>query len=105
MNDPDDPIPTDLDGALAGATDVEVFDAGDRGCGELALELRMRIQKLPEYATLMLVTTDAGAPEDVPAWARLTGNVLLAAAPPRFLIERRLPENRSPDDRSPDDRL
>lgn len=89
MNDSDDSIPTDVDGALEGDTDVAVFDAGDRGCGELALELRMLIEKRPEFSKLILKTTDAGAPADIPAWARLTGNVLLAADPPRYLIEHR----------------
>lgn len=66
---------------------LDEWDAGDRGCGELALELKMRVRRLEPGARLLLTTTDAGAPADLPAWCRLTGNLLVAAEPPRFLIQ------------------
>ena len=40
-------------------------------------------------ARLLVVAHDPGAPEDLPAWCRLTGNRLLEARPPHYLIERR----------------
>ena len=78
-----------VDAALAAAAGFEEWDAGDRGCGELALELKLRTSRLDPGALLLLRTTDLGAPADIPAWCRLTGNILAAAEPPRFLIERK----------------
>ena len=65
------------------------WDAGPMGCGELILELRLRMNQLPPGATLKLIASDHGVPEDLPAWCRMTGNRLLRAAPPEFLIERK----------------
>jgi tRNA 2-thiouridine synthesizing protein A len=65
------------------------FDAGTMGCGELILELRLRLARLPSGAKFRLVATDPGVPEDLPAWCRMTGHRLLNAAPPHFLIERK----------------
>jgi tRNA 2-thiouridine synthesizing protein A len=64
------------------------WDAGDLGCGELVLGLRLRMADLPPGAVLELVARDPGAPEDVPAWCRMTGNALLGAAPPRYHIRK-----------------
>ena len=65
------------------------WDAGMMGCGELILELRMRLNKLLPGATLTLIARDPGVPEDLPAWCRMTGHRLVQAAPPKFIIERR----------------
>lgn len=78
---------TPLEAALSATEALERWDAGDRGCGELALELRLRVRRLAVGERLLLTTTDPGAPADLPAWCRLTGNLLVAAAPPRYLIE------------------
>jgi tRNA 2-thiouridine synthesizing protein A len=37
---------------------------------------------------LRLVALDSGAPEDLPAWCRLTGHTLQAANHPVYLIRR-----------------
>jgi len=68
---------------------VDSWDAGDQGCGELALELRMRLENLKAGDVFRLTSTDLGAPEDLPAWCRLTGHALLAAAPPHYWIRRK----------------
>lgn len=61
------------------AHDVE-WNAGELGCGELVLELRMRMRQAP--GKVFLVTAlDAGAPADIPAWCGMTHNVLLAHDP------------------------
>ena len=52
------------------------WDAGALGCGELVLELRNRLRAMPG-GVLKVVATDPGAPADIPAWCRLTGNALL----------------------------
>ena len=59
------------------------------GCGELILELRMRLTQLPPGAAFTLIARDPGVPEDLPAWCRMTGHRLIRAAPPEFLIERK----------------
>jgi len=67
----------------------ERWDAGDKGCGELVLTLKVRLSKMEPDALLHLTATDPGAREDIPAWCRLTGHRLERAEPPHFLIARR----------------
>ncbi|WP_250518380.1 sulfurtransferase TusA family protein [Caballeronia sp. ATUFL_M1_KS5A] len=56
-------------------TETDTFDAGDMSCGELLLALRKRLRAMPGQ-TLKLVTRDAGAYEDIPAFCRITGHEL-----------------------------
>lgn len=65
------------------------WDAGDMGCGELILELRMRLAALSPGVVFKLTARDPGVPEDLPAWCRMTGHRLLRASPPEYLIERK----------------
>ncbi|MBL8842868.1 MAG: sulfurtransferase TusA family protein [Planctomycetes bacterium] len=65
------------------------YDAGDLGCGDLVLELRLRLRELAPGSLLEVIARDPGAPADLPAWCGLTGHTLLEAAPPRYLIRRR----------------
>ncbi|HTF88661.1 MAG TPA: sulfurtransferase TusA family protein [Planctomycetota bacterium] len=58
------------------------------GCGELVLELRFRMADLPPGAQLHLIAEDPGAPEDLPAWCRMTGHRLLRQSHPDYWIER-----------------
>ena len=58
----------------------DLWDAGDMGCGELIMYLRMRLRAMPGRV-LKLVARDAGAPEDIPAFCRMTGDELVHAAP------------------------
>ena len=53
------------------------WDAGDLGCGDLVLELRLRLDALPPGCILKLIARDSGARADIPAWCRLTGHVLV----------------------------
>ncbi len=68
--------------------DVE-WNAGDLGCGDLVLELMLRMRALPPGHRLRLVALDPGAPADIPAWCRMTGHTLLEANPPTYLIRRK----------------
>ena len=72
----------------AGNADV-VWDAADLACGVLLLKLRGRMEGMRAGQVLRLVAQDPGAPEDVPAWCRLTGHALLSAEPPVYLIRRK----------------
>ena len=66
-----------------------VWDAGDMSCGDLVLELRLRLQKLEAGQVMALTALDPGAPQDIPAWCGLTRHTLLAAAHPQYWIRRR----------------
>jgi tRNA 2-thiouridine synthesizing protein A len=67
------------------------WDAGDIGCGQLVLDLRNRLKAMPG-GVLKVIALDAGAPEDLPAWCRLTRNELLRhdAAEQSFWIRSRM---------------
>ncbi len=67
----------------------ETWDAGDLGCGELVLDLRVKLRSMRAGEVLELLARDPGAGADLPAWCRMTGHALVSAAPPRFLIRRR----------------
>ena len=56
------------------------WNAGELGCGELVLELRQRMRLAPGKV-FKVTALDAGAPADIPAWCRMTGNGLLAHDP------------------------
>lgn len=70
------------------SADVE-WDAGDMSCGDLVLALRIRLQALEPETILKIIAHDPAAPEDLPAWCRLTGHRLLSASHPEYLIERK----------------
>lgn len=54
----------------------DTWDAGDAGCGDLVLGLRQKLRAMPGKI-LRVVSEDAGAPEDIPAFCRMTGDILL----------------------------
>lgn len=60
------------------------WDAGAMGCGELIVLLRARVLALAPGQVLRVIAQDPGAPEDLPAWSRLTGHPLLHAAHPVY---------------------
>ena len=68
---------------------ADAWDAGDIGCGELVLALRGRMNALPAGAVLKVTATDPAAPEDLPAWCRLTGHRLVHMSHPDYFIRRR----------------
>jgi tRNA 2-thiouridine synthesizing protein A len=67
----------------------DLWDAGDLGCGELVLELKLRLDRLRPGHVLKLVALDPGAPADLPAWYRMTGHTLVSATHPVYLIRRK----------------
>jgi len=76
-------------GGVAGLDPDSEWDAGDMGCGELVFELRLRFKALRPGQILKLTARDPGAPEDLPAWCRLTGHRLTYVDHPIYLIRRR----------------
>ena len=73
----------------AGPEALASWDAGAMGCGELVMELRNKMIDLPPGAVFKLTAKDPGAPEDLPAWCRLTGHKLLLAQHPNYWIQRK----------------
>ena len=67
------------------------WNAGDLGCGDLVLELMMRMKSMAPGQLLKLVALDPGAPADIPAWCRMTGHTLVSTEPPVYLIRRKEP--------------
>jgi tRNA 2-thiouridine synthesizing protein A len=58
------------------AEPTATWDAGTLGCGELLVELRRRMRDQPPGTVLRVISADPGAPEEIPAWCRLTGTGL-----------------------------
>jgi tRNA 2-thiouridine synthesizing protein A len=65
------------------------WNAGSLGCGDLVLELRIRLQDLLPGQILRLIATDSGAREDLPAWCRMTKHTLMFSQHPVYLIRRK----------------
>ncbi len=82
-----------MTGSASGLPDdqpADSWDAGLMGCGELVLQLRGRLARLAPGELFELTAHDLGAPEDLPAWCRMTGHSLRVAVHPRYLISRRM---------------
>lgn len=55
------------------------FDGGDLDCGNgLLLLIRKHIDPLPRGGLLEIRSSEISVEEDLPAWARLTGNELIS---------------------------
>lgn len=74
--------------AVAPAHDAE-WNAGDLACGELVLELRGRLRAMSPANIIKVIARDPAAPEDIPAWCRLTGHALVHARHPYYFIRRK----------------
>ncbi len=55
----------------------EEWNAGDLGCGDLVLRLRFKLKAMQPGQVIKVRATDPGAPMDLPAWCRLTGDPLV----------------------------
>lgn len=68
------------------------WDAGELGCGEIVVKLKLLMRdEMQPGEVIRLTATDEGIPEDMPAWCSLTGNPLLHADPPVYHIQKKLP--------------
>jgi tRNA 2-thiouridine synthesizing protein A len=66
----------------------EHWDAADMSCGDLVLELKLRLAALAPGAVLAVRATDAGAVQDLPPWCRLAGHRLEHARGEMYGIRR-----------------
>jgi tRNA 2-thiouridine synthesizing protein A len=65
------------------------WDAGELGCGDLVLELRLRMDAMQPGQLLKLIARDPGARADIPAWCRMTGHALIEQQHPLYQIRRK----------------
>jgi tRNA 2-thiouridine synthesizing protein A len=75
--------------SLPAPTHDAEWDAGDLACGELVLELRRRLLAMSPGQIIKVTALDPAAPEDMPAWCRLTGNPLVHSKHPQYFIRRK----------------
>ncbi|HTR47279.1 MAG TPA: sulfurtransferase TusA family protein [Verrucomicrobiae bacterium] len=68
---------------------AERWNAGEMGCGELLIELALRMKSLAPGQLFELTALDPGAVEDIPAWCKLTRHALVSAEHPIYVIRRR----------------
>lgn len=68
---------------------TSVWDAGYMSCGDLVLALRIRLQSMALGTILHVIARDPAAPEDLPAWCRLTGHRLVRGEHPDYFIRRK----------------
>jgi tRNA 2-thiouridine synthesizing protein A len=65
------------------------WDAGDMGCGELVIHLKLRMQRMEPGQVMFLTAEDPGAVEDIPAWCGLTRNTLAHMEHPHYWITKK----------------
>ena len=65
------------------------WDAGEMGCGEVLIQLRFKMAELESGQVFKLTTRDSGAPEEMPAWCRMTGHHLQRQNHPVYWIEKK----------------
>jgi len=78
---------TAFEAAYAADAASPAWDAGDAACGDLVLELRLKLRAMQPGQILRVRATDPGAPGDLPAWCRLTGHTLLRFRHPEYWIQ------------------
>ncbi|MCD8511553.1 MAG: sulfurtransferase TusA family protein [Bacillus sp. (in: Bacteria)] len=54
-----------------------VYDAGPASCGELIMNIFLKMKGLKKGQIMEVISYDLGAVEDVPAWCRMQGHTLL----------------------------
>jgi tRNA 2-thiouridine synthesizing protein A len=68
------------------------LDLGEKGCGQLVMELMVAMSTLAPGQTLLVTAYDPAAAGDIAAWCRMTGNILRHIPPDisaqQFLLEK-----------------
>ena len=65
------------------------WNAGDAVCGALIAGLKRRLDQTGPGQLLQVTANSAGAPVDLPAWCRVTGNELVEAEHPVYVIRKK----------------
>jgi TusA-related sulfurtransferase len=70
----------------------QVLDLGEKGCGQLVMEIMMVMRALSPGQTLLVTAYDPAAAGDIEAWCRMTGNILVHTFPDasgnQFLLQK-----------------
>ncbi|HEY6410698.1 MAG TPA: sulfurtransferase TusA family protein [Ktedonobacteraceae bacterium] len=53
------------------------LDLGEKGCGQLVMEIMFAMRKLNPGQTLLVTAYDPAAAGDIAAWCRMTDNTLV----------------------------
>jgi TusA-related sulfurtransferase len=59
----------------------QALDLSEKGCGQLVMELMFAMNSLESGQTLLVTAYDPSAAEDITAWCRMTGNILIQPIP------------------------
>lgn len=62
------------------------FDGGEETCGRVIINLFTYLKPLAPGSRVLVVSRDAAAPVEFAAWCRMTGNPMIEAAHPFYLI-------------------
>ena len=62
------------------------FDGGEETCGRVIINLYLYLRTQPSGYRILVISRDPGAPMELPAWCRMTGNALLDQRHPYYLI-------------------
>ncbi len=65
------------------------WDAGEAGCGQLAVGLKRAVAPLAPGEVLRVTAHGAGAAADIPAWCRVTGHELIAECAPEYVLRKK----------------
>ena len=69
-----------------------ILDLGEKGCGQLVMEIMFAMRELAPGQTLLVTAYDPAAPLDIEAWCRMTGNRLVRRLPDasgkQFLLQK-----------------
>lgn len=58
-----------------------VLDLGEKGCGQLVMEIMQAMRDMTPGQTLLVTAYDTAAPLDIAAWCRMTANTLVTTLP------------------------
>lgn len=62
------------------------FDGGEETCGRVIINLYTYLQLQNPGSIILVISRDPGAPQELPAWCRMTRNPLLDQAHPYYLV-------------------
>ncbi|MGW8192831.1 MAG: sulfurtransferase TusA family protein [Desulforhopalus sp.] len=62
------------------------FDGGEETCGRVIVNLYLYIRDQQPGHKILVISRDPGAPVELPAWCRMTGNELTKIDHPYYLI-------------------
>ena len=65
------------------------WNAQDAGCGSLIVGLKREIGDVAAGELLHVTACNEGAPADIPSWCRVTGHLLVSAAHPNYVLQKK----------------